>query len=162
MSDGKEPKAPIGDQPQSDSRKEKEQKEAPPISVRLIVIVEAGKVIAHLTFRNESEEPQYLDPNRCGARGIRNAHFVITSGGKIIPYTSQVMLKMRPPKPQEYIKLPPKGDLTIDLEITDVYGWLPGRHGYEAYYQEYHFNPFKHRLYLLRSNVATFTYYKPA
>lgn len=141
---------------------EKKSKGEVPISVHLDVQVKNKSVLAHLLFRNTSKEPQYLDPNRSGARGVMNAHFVVTCGGKNVPYTGHMMLKMRPPKPEEYIRLAPGGQFEAKLDITDVYAWLTGKHKYEAFYREYHLNPYKNVLNLLVSNVAVFWYDKPA
>ncbi len=137
----------------------KHQKEVP-ISVHLDIRVIKGRVITHLIFHNRSKEPQYLDPNRCGARGIMNAHFRIFCCEEKVPYTGPLMLKSRPPRPEEYIRLEPDGHFEATLDITDVYGWLPGEHEYEAYYREYHSNPYKHVLYLLKSNVVLFRYFR--
>ena len=142
-------------------KKGKQRRQEPPISVHLEVQVVERKVIAQLLFRNQTDEPQYLDPNRSGARGVQNAHFRITCDGKKTPYIGPMMLKSRAPNPEEYIGLAPEGEFETKLDITDVYAWLPGKHTYEAYYREYHLNPYKHELYLLQSNVARFTYYKP-
>jgi len=135
---------------------------APPpkgASVALAVHVSGPSVVATLVFENHSDGDVYLDRrNACAAGVIENDVFEIRAGRRRVSYLG-ALAKRRPPTPDDFIRLGAGQTFTTEVKLERAYGFLKGRHEYEARYVAIHQYPSRPLL-ELQSNPERFSFRK--
>ncbi len=128
-----------------------------PLDVDLRIRVDGSRVLAEITFRNESDEPYHLVGYVSGqGKEITNSLFVIQCRGERLRYIGK-RVKRGAPTREDYVVIPPHGRLVSVVELGALYD-LGGHGGVrcEARYSAINPELDGHGLTTLESNAAEF------
>lgn len=127
-------------------------------TAQLVVEVTGQHAVARLTIGDPSaDQPLHIEKSKFpSAPPLRNKLFRIECDGKEIAYIG-TMAKRRAPTREDFLLIPPGGEIHGSADITDLYAFLPGTHDYNIVYRAFHADPDDQtKLIEVTSNKASF------
>ena len=108
------------------------------VNTKIAVTTDNNKLMVTLEITNNTKDAVYIEKHKVFSNGkIRNRLFHLISNGEKIKYSGR-MIKRKPPKLEDYIKLESKESFSNFLELTSLYKFKKGEHNYEIIYKAKH------------------------
>jgi hypothetical protein len=127
-------------------------------AVRLEISVRQNQALARMEFKNPTTSEIFIEKyNACIDGEIENNVFQIQWDGHAVDYTG-ILAKRRRPLPEDYVKIPPGGTLTVLVDLTKAYGFPAGSRTYEATYSAVISYPDRDGIWSLTSNTEHFQF----
>ena len=127
-------------------------------TAQLAVEVSGQHAVVRLTITDPSpDQPFFVEKSKFpSAPPLRAKLFRIESEGKEVRYIGP-MAKRPAPTREDFLRIPPGGEIHGAADITELYAFLPGTHEYTIVYRAFHADPDDDtKLTDVRSNTAAF------